>query len=104
MLRLTLLWEFPECKFWRLHFGGRLILFPWKKELRCTGTVISPLYAHTKPRNNFKFQKKKLPMEKIREKSCELACLKREAVLDTSGILVFILVLRFLKYSSESSK
>ena len=101
MLRLTLWWEFPECKFWRLHFGGRLILFPWKKELRCTRTVISPLYAHTKPRNNFKFQKKKLPMEK---KSSELACFIREAVLDTSDILVFILVLRFLKYSSESSK
>ena len=28
--------------------------------------------------------------------------MKREAVLDTSGILASILVLRFLKYSSES--
>lgn len=26
MLRLTLLWEFPECKFWRLHLGGCLSL------------------------------------------------------------------------------
>lgn len=34
MLRLTLLWEFPECKFWRLHLGGHLLnCIPLKKRV-----------------------------------------------------------------------
>lgn len=31
MLRLTLLWEFPECKFWRLQLKKRVALHSYSK-------------------------------------------------------------------------
>ena len=82
MLRLTLLWEFPECKFWRLHLGGCL---PLKKRVAlhsyCKFALIR---AHQTGKRFSDFQ---IPEKENYQwtKSCELACFKREIVLDHLG-------------------
>ena len=82
MLRLTLLWEFPECKILACAFGWTPNCIPLKKRVALHSYCkFALLRAHQTGKRFSDFQ---IPEKENYQwtKSCELACFKREVVLD----------------------